>query len=142
MNQIQTEIDACMTQVRMESDHRIQACFRFPSTFAAFNGHFPGHPILPGICMIQAILHMLKSCKNKPVHLREILLAKYYNGVQPGDSIDFDCQDTPDTPATATIKAKLTSHGKRIAELKLNVEYAETSADILTISRRNTVSEI
>jgi 3-hydroxyacyl-[acyl-carrier-protein] dehydratase len=121
MSQMQTELDACMMEFHQESEHHIQACFRFPATFAGFKGHFPGQPILPGICMVQAVLCMLRAWENQPVRLREIALAKFYAVVKPGDTITIDGQVAPELEP-AEIKAKLTSQDERVAELRLKYE--------------------
>ena len=124
MNQIQKELETCLLEIHAESEQHAQARFRFPATFAGFNGHFPGQPILPGICMIQAVLCLLKSWKMSPVYLQEIVLAKYYRAVTLKDTLEVDCQLTPDDLASGRILAKLTSHDQRVAELKLSVSFS------------------
>jgi len=124
MNQVRQELEKCMTEVDVGDHPQIQACFTFPQTFVGFRGHFPGQPVLPGICMIQAALCVLSSWKKQPVLLREIALAKYYRVVTPDEKIDFSGQEKPDDTYSAKIRWQLTAHGERVAELRLRVVYA------------------
>ena len=36
---------------------------------AIFEGHFPGHPVLPGACMLQMVKELLETFLEKPLQL-------------------------------------------------------------------------
>lgn len=38
-----------------ETDNQIQAKINLQADHAVFNGHFPGQPVLPGVCMMEMV---------------------------------------------------------------------------------------
>ncbi|BDG75938.1 MULTISPECIES: 3-hydroxyacyl-ACP dehydratase FabZ [Wolbachia] len=57
-----------------------------------FIGHFPGHPIMPGVLIIESLAQASAICvlgketiENKVVYLRSIENAKFTKPVTPGD---------------------------------------------------------
>ena len=124
MNQVRQELEKCMTEMNVGENSQIQACFTFPETFVGFQGHFPEQPVLPGICMIQAALCILSTWKKRPVHLCEIAMAKYYKIIIPNEKVDFNGREKPDDTCSAKVTIQLIADDKRVAELRLRVEYA------------------
>jgi 3-hydroxyacyl-[acyl-carrier-protein] dehydratase len=47
--------DLYTIQSLTETDHQIQATVKLKSDHAIFKGHFPGQPVLPGVCMMEMI---------------------------------------------------------------------------------------
>lgn len=54
-----------------------------PVDHPAFNGHFPGHPILPGVC----ILNYVAVAFNKPC--QGFRSAKFLKAVRPGETLQI-----------------------------------------------------
>ncbi len=59
-----------------------------------FIGHFPGHPIMPGVLIIESLAQASAICvlgketiENKVVYLRSIENAKFRKLVTPGDTL-------------------------------------------------------
>ncbi|MFN3405242.1 MAG: hydroxymyristoyl-ACP dehydratase [Cytophagaceae bacterium] len=48
-----------------------------------FNGHFPGTPVVPGVCMVQMIKESLESAVNKKLMLTKGDNLKFMNIVDP-----------------------------------------------------------
>jgi 3-hydroxymyristoyl/3-hydroxydecanoyl-(acyl carrier protein) dehydratase len=59
----------------------------FPTEFVGFKGHFPGRPVLPGVCLIQTALVALSRVLDKPVELKRLVSAKWMAPVLPGEEI-------------------------------------------------------
>ena len=53
MNDVRKEIRLCKTEAGVQSGLP-WACYEFPAAFPGFAGHFPGQPLLPGVCMLKA----------------------------------------------------------------------------------------
>jgi len=102
----------------------LRASFVFPDTFIGFQGHFPGNPVLPGICMIQSLLAIVQASNEKDLSLEEVVSAKFYTVVGPFERLDFDCRERSLEKGSLQVSAKVTSNGKRIAELKINAAIA------------------
>ncbi len=62
-----------------------------------FQGHFPGHPIMPGVLIVEAmaqcggvlVLKMLKEPESKLFYFMSIDECKFRRPVTPGDTLKF-----------------------------------------------------
>jgi 3-hydroxymyristoyl/3-hydroxydecanoyl-(acyl carrier protein) dehydratase len=121
MNRLMREIKSYISGLE-ESGDKIMARFLFPSDFTGFKGHFPGRPVLPGVCKIQAVIAMLELWHQKNICIKEISTAKFFSPV-------FDNQELIVTTnkinelngrsGEAKIKASVISNGKKISDFNL-----------------------
>lgn len=51
-----------------------------------FKGHFPGQPVLPGVCLIEMVKEILTTIKEKPYKLENANQIKYVQLVDPNAS--------------------------------------------------------
>ena len=51
----------------------------------AFGGHFPGHPIVPGVLLLDAAIHALEAASQREVS--GVASAKFLLPVGPGDAL-------------------------------------------------------
>lgn len=124
MNKIREELRACLETTNVDGS-QLQASFHIPDSFSAFEGHFPGDPILPGICVIQAALCLLSDWKKRPARLEEIVSAKFFRVVKPDTKIDVTCRGLNENEECSDIRVEVSSSEKEMAELRLKVIYAE-----------------
>lgn len=97
-----------------------EAEFCFPASFSGFQGHFPDQPVLPGVCLVQAVQAAAEQAMNRPLKLVEILLAKFMNVVLPDETLHAVCT----VDAKQVVRAKIACGAKRVAEIRLRVDYA------------------
>ncbi len=64
-----------------EGDYNI--LFNCNSEHEIFKGHFPGEPILPGVCMIQFVRESLEIISNKKLQLKTSKTVKFINIIDP-----------------------------------------------------------
>ncbi len=65
-----------------------------------FQGHFPGHPIMPGVLILEALaqaggvllLHEIENPETKVVYFMGIDNAKFRKPVMPGDQLRFELE--------------------------------------------------
>ena len=68
-----------ITQVNSE----ITATISLNPTHDIFNGHFPGNPIMPGVCMMQIVAELSTAALGKKVSLKKANQAKFLIPIIP-----------------------------------------------------------
>ena len=56
----------------------------------AYAGHFPGHPILPGVVLLDQALHALAALQGLEGATSQIKSAKFLRPVSPGEALRLD----------------------------------------------------
>lgn len=96
---------------KQETDGRITLTVEFNAAHKIFEGHFPGQPVVPGVCMLQMIKEQLAGHIQKQIILREAAQVKYLNMITPATVpvadivITFQLTDEQLCTVTATITA-------------------------------------
>jgi 3-hydroxyacyl-[acyl-carrier-protein] dehydratase len=60
----------------------------------AYAGHFPDHPILPGVVLLDEALHALAAQQGLTVSAGHIKSAKFPSPVRPGEALRLDYVST------------------------------------------------
>ncbi len=73
------------TQVTLNKEHKI------------FEGHFPGHPVTPGVCMMQIIKEITENYLNTSLQLQTAENVKFMAIINPEENskigIDFEIKE-------------------------------------------------
>ena len=91
--------------------------FRFAATQPVFAGHFPGHPILPGIFQLEMARVAAEAVAGSALIVREIVKAKFRRPIRPEEIIRVDVKltDQPDgVQARATLSVENQPAGEAI----------------------------
>jgi 3-hydroxyacyl-[acyl-carrier-protein] dehydratase len=74
-------------------------------------GHFPGHPVVPGACMLQIVKEVLERALNKPLRLKKADNLKFLNMIDPGANteIQLHLSYRSDDEGIIMVNAKLSS---------------------------------
>ncbi len=92
-----------------------------------FQGHFPGHPIMPGVLLLEAMAQVggvfaLKSnpdAKNKVLYFMSIDKAKFRKPVVPGDQVRFDLELVKQRSNIMSFKGEAKVDGAVVAEAEM-----------------------
>jgi 3-hydroxyacyl-[acyl-carrier-protein] dehydratase len=122
MSSLRKEIKSFMSELR-DDNRELTARFSFSKEFIGFKGHFPGKPVLPGVCIIQAILCMLEESAGKTPRLKEIVLAKFVAFVTCNEEIVCSVRQVSEGSEETRVLALITHKDKKIAELKLKIVF-------------------
>ena len=63
---------------------KIQAILKINPEHAIFSGHFPGQPVVPGVCMMQIVKELLESATSRSLRLHTGLDLKFLSVIDPG----------------------------------------------------------
>lgn len=67
----------------------VESALEFAADHPAFDGHFPGAPIVPGVLLLDAVLHALDQSGHA---VAEIASAKFLHPAGPGEKLEMACQ--------------------------------------------------
>lgn len=60
-----------------------------PADHPAFAGHFPGTPILPGVLLLDAVLHAIGAATGMALEACAISSVKFLSPAGPGDELEI-----------------------------------------------------
>jgi len=115
----------------MEEGKTIKAFKNISISEPAFQGHFPGHPIYPGVMILEGMAQAggilaLKSSglsdeelKNKLIYFMSIDKAKFRSPVTPGDKLDYEITVLKLRKTLIVLEGKAFVDGKLAAEAEL-----------------------
>ncbi len=88
-----------------------------------FNGHFPGNPIMPGVCMIQIIKELTESITKSSLMIQTLTNVKFMALINPETNpelrLELDITSTGDN----LVKVKNTTYFNDTVALKLSNAY-------------------
>lgn len=88
-----------------------------------FKGHFPGNPIMPGVCMIQIIKELTESITKSSLMIRTLTNVKFMALINPETNpelrLELDITVTEDD----LVKVKNTTYFNDTVALKLSNAY-------------------
>lgn len=93
-----------------------------------FQGHFPGHPIMPGVLIIEAMAQTAgaicilnrKSAKPDLVYFMTIDNAKFRRPVVPGDRLEIRVQKTKQRGSIWRFTCEAIVEGAKVAEADIS----------------------
>lgn len=75
-----------ITSIETESEENYAIGISLNASHDIFKGHFPGQPVLPGVCLIEMVKEILTTIKKKPYRLASASQIKYVQLVDPNAS--------------------------------------------------------
>ncbi|MCF1715719.1 hypothetical protein L0U88_13860 [Flavihumibacter sp. RY-1] len=66
-----------------KGDGMVKAGLLWNAEHPIFQGHFPGQPVVPGVCMIQLVQEILEQALEKPVELVSSSQVKFLHVIDP-----------------------------------------------------------
>ncbi len=87
--------------------------YEFSNQFLGFDGHFPGQPVLPGVCMLKAVAVTLEDWHGRGIRVEEVRKARFLSPIRPGQPLEVKCVRQGETPEGYTAHLTLRGEGDR-----------------------------
>jgi len=119
--------------LELEEGKRIVAIKNVTINEPFFPGHFPGHPVMPGVLIVEAMAQVAgilayqsdESVRDKVTYFVGIDNAKFRRPVVPGDQLNLEIEVTGCKRGIWSFNAKATVDGKLVTEADLRATFAE-----------------
>lgn len=80
-----------------EENGTIAAALKLNPRHRIFEGHFPGQPVVPGVCMVQMIKEILETIAGKSLMLKQSDYIKFLSVINPVEekpvNVSIQCTD-------------------------------------------------
>lgn len=73
------------------STGHISAAIRLNPEHPVYEGHFPGMPVVPGVCQVQMVKEILCSAREREFLLSESKMCKFINMMNPKEATGLKC---------------------------------------------------
>ncbi|MDQ8011291.1 MAG: 3-hydroxyacyl-ACP dehydratase [Flavobacterium nitrogenifigens] len=88
-----------------------------------FKGHFPGNPIMPGVCMIQIIKELTESITKSSLMIQSLANVKFMALINPEVTPELRLELDITTTEDGLVKVKNTTYFNDTTALKLSNVY-------------------
>ncbi len=120
--------------VEVENGTRISAYKNVTMNEPFFPGHFPGHPVMPGVLIVEALAQAAcilaivssdESVRSKVTYFVGIENAKFRRPVFPGDQLQLEVEVSGCRRGIWSFKALAKVDGKLVTEAELRATFAD-----------------
>ena len=88
--------------------------FRVPTDFPFFEGHFPGHPILPGVIALEWMVAAAERFLGRPIPAAELLNVKFQVVILPGTELEVAIAPKTGGRLQATVRSGAGIHASAL----------------------------
>jgi len=88
-----------------------------------FKGHFPGNPIMPGVCMIQIIKELTEAITKSSLMIQTLANVKFMALINPEATPELRLELDISTTEEGLVKVKNTTYFNETVALKLSNVY-------------------
>ena len=88
----------------------MQSALHVPADHAAFAGHFPAFPVLPGAILLDEMLHAIALARGIDLQRWHIGSAKFLDAVRPGDTLVLEHE----APSPGLIRFTIRAENRKV----------------------------
>ena len=104
----------------LSAEDRLAFRVRLDAAHPVYAGHFPGNPVLPGVCTLQIVRECLERGTGRRHRFTAIRECKFLGRVVPqaDELLETDIRVGDDTPEGTRLSCTITNHGKTVIKLR------------------------
>lgn len=114
----------CQLSSNRATNTAVEQLFCLPGDFVGFQGHFPGHPIVPAVVQVLMAQQVAEHAFNLKLEVFDIERAKFHRQIRPDELIQVRCC-LKELRGKKLIDARLDVQGEAAAAFWLIVDRAE-----------------
>lgn len=104
----------------VDTDHTVHCRVRFNRDHAIFEGHFPGLPVVPGVCMMAIIKETLETALNRKLILERSSALKFLSLINPVETKETEIEVRYSLNEDGTVVADGSISWKEIVFFKIS----------------------
>ena len=124
--------------VEVVPHRRIVALKNVTANEPFFQGHFPGHPIMPGVLIVEAmaqaggalLLTEIEDREHKLLVFGSIERARFRKPVVPGDQLRFEVEVAAWRKTAARLRGTAYVDGKRVCDATMSCQILSRTAEM------------
>ena len=84
---ISSELRSRIRDVTASENGKYECTVTFDPAFRGFEGHFPDHPIVPGVCFIELARVFAETVLERPLRCTELTQCRFRRPIFAGDEV-------------------------------------------------------
>jgi 3-hydroxyacyl-[acyl-carrier-protein] dehydratase len=105
------------------ADSKYRALILINEKHEVFKGHFPGNPIMPGVCMMQIIKELTEQITESSLFMQSLSNVKFMALINPFQTPELRLEIDVTTTEDNLVKVKNVSYFDETVALKLSSVY-------------------
>lgn len=121
---ISGELRSRLSNVRTAENGGYECDVTFDPAFRGFDGHFPGHPIVPGVCMVELVRVFAETALGRPLRSTELAQCRFRRPIAAGDEVKCKLRVLEECDSSCVCGAELkTADGGTAGQMRMRLEY-------------------
>lgn len=109
--------------IEKSAENKYLALIHINAEHEVFKGHFPGNPIMPGVCMMQIIKELTEEISGSSLFMQSLSNVKFMALINPFNTPELRLELDISMTETALIKVKNVTYFNDTLALKLSSVY-------------------
>lgn len=102
-----------------QTEQMILAKVELNENHAIYDGHFPNQPVVPGVCMIYMIKHIIQRALDNKIVIKKVGSCKFLKMLDPRVNLDLVFEINMDKQSEGDIKIQVNGYSMNEAFIKL-----------------------